>query len=103
MNTACSGVIKLEPLMNYLKQYKDGLMTEQIEQGNSLPNHFKYLHFLSIIVLQAFQDQAQLNSAQFFDLIIGIYQSLNESNEGVEKYDDILKYVDNFQPQVILP
>ena len=33
MNTACTGVIKLEPLANYLKQYKEGAAMEQIEQG----------------------------------------------------------------------
>ena len=41
MNTACTGVIKLEPLMNYLKQYKDGTMAEPIQQGNCLErSHF---------------------------------------------------------------
>ena len=34
MNTSCTGVIKLEPLANYLKQYKEGSVVEQIEQGS---------------------------------------------------------------------
>jgi hypothetical protein len=33
MNTTCTGVIKLEPLANFLKQYKEGAVVEQIEQG----------------------------------------------------------------------
>jgi hypothetical protein len=35
MNTACTGVIKLEPLANFLKQYKEGAVVEQMEQGKS--------------------------------------------------------------------
>jgi hypothetical protein len=34
MNTACTGVIKLQPLANFLKQYKEGSVVEHIEQGN---------------------------------------------------------------------
>ncbi len=33
MNVTCTGVIKFEPLADYLKQYKDGAAIEQIEQG----------------------------------------------------------------------
>lgn len=33
MNTTCTGLIKIEPLINYLKQYKEGAAVEQIEQG----------------------------------------------------------------------
>jgi hypothetical protein len=51
-------------------------------------------------VLQAYQDHPQLNSTQFFDLVAHIYQILNETIEGGEKFDDLLKYIDNFQPQV---
>lgn len=104
MNTACTGVIKLEPLMNYLKQYKDGAMAEQIEQG-MLHRNAKRLIFqlIVIIVLQVYQEHGQLSSTQFFDLIVHLQQALNEHAEGTgEKFEDLLKYIDNFQPQVYL-
>ncbi|CAF4551796.1 unnamed protein product [Rotaria sp. Silwood1] len=83
INTTCTGVIKLEPLANILKQYKDGTVTEQIEQ-----------------VLQTYQDQTQLSSTQFYDLLINIHQTLNETMGGGEKFDDLLKFVDSQQPQL---
>ena len=33
MDTTCTGLIKLEPIANFLKQYKEGTATEWVEQG----------------------------------------------------------------------
>jgi hypothetical protein len=54
-------------------------------------------------VLQAYEDHPQLISTQFFDLLVNIHQTLNDSMGvgGGEKFDELLKYIDNFQPQVI--
>jgi hypothetical protein len=38
MDITCTGLIKLEPIANYLKQYKEGAAIEWIEQGKSLKN-----------------------------------------------------------------
>ncbi|CAF2853599.1 unnamed protein product [Rotaria sp. Silwood2] len=83
MNTTCTEAIKLEPLANILKQYKDGTVIEQIEQ-----------------VLQTYQDQTQLSSTQFYELVVNIYQTLNETMGGGENFDELLKYIDAQQPQL---
>jgi hypothetical protein len=46
MDTTCTGLIKLEPIANYLKQYKEGAAIEWIEQGKSL----KYLLKFSALI-----------------------------------------------------
>ena len=43
MNTTCTGVIKLEPLANVLRQYKEGAVTEQIEQGKLTIKIYRFL------------------------------------------------------------
>ncbi len=102
MDTTCTGLIKLEPIANYLKQYKESAATESIEQGRKSIS-FELSTLIDFrIVLQAYQDQPQLSSTQFFDFLINTYQTLNENIEGGEKFDDVLKYVDNLQPQVLL-
>jgi len=55
-------------------------------------------------VLQAYEDHPQLISTQFFDLLVNIHQTLNDSMgvDGGEKFDELLKYIDNFQPQVFI-
>jgi len=56
-----------------------------------------------MIVLQAYEDHPQLSSTQFFDLLVNIHQTLNDAMGGSgEKFDELLKYVDNFQPQVFM-
>ena len=101
MDTTCTGLLKLEPIANYLKQYKEGAVTESIEQGRPAKKLFIGVFRVDfLIVLQAYQDHSQLSSTQFFDLLVNTYQTLNENVEGGEKFDDVLKYVDNLQPQV---
>ncbi|CAF0960589.1 unnamed protein product [Adineta steineri] len=80
INTSCTGLIKLEPLINILKQYKEGAAFEHIEQ-----------------VFETYQDHSQISREQFFDLIINIYQTLNEALNGEEKLDDLTKYIDSQQ------
>jgi len=41
-----------------------------------------------------------LSSTQFFDFVVNIHQTLNEAMGSGEKFDELLKYIDNFQPQV---
>ena len=105
MNTSCTGVIKLEPLANYLKQYKEGSVVEQIEQGSKhTPERERERDLLfsnSIhLVLQTYQDHPKLTSTQFFDLIMTIHQTLNESSGGNEKVEELLKFIENFQAPV---
>ncbi|CAM4762867.1 unnamed protein product [Rotaria magnacalcarata] len=78
MNTTCTGVIKFEQLTNILKQYKEGAALETIE-----------------LALQSYQDQTQLSSTQFFDLLNNVHLALNDAMGGGEKFDDLLKYVDS--------
>ncbi|CAF4348482.1 unnamed protein product, partial [Adineta steineri] len=84
INTSCTGLIKLEPLINILKQYKEGAAFEHIEQ-----------------VFETYQDHSQISREQFFDLIINIHQTLNEALNGEEKLDDLTKYIDSQQSPVL--
>ena len=58
--------------------------------------------FLLKIVLQTYQDRPQLSSTQFFDLLTNIHQTLNEALAGGEKFDELLKYIENQQSQVLI-
>lgn len=61
---------------------------------------FNDTKFVFLIVLQAYQDRPQLSSTEFFDLVVNLHQTLNEAMEGGEKFEELLKYIDNFQAQV---
>lgn len=52
------------------------------------------------LVLQTYQDHPKLTSTQFFDLIMTIHQTLNESSGGNEKVEELLKFIENFQAPV---
>lgn len=96
--------------MIFLKQYKDGSANEQLDQGerererrtglqcrSSLTNDFS----LSIqLVLQQYQDHSKITSKQFYDLMVNLHQAFNEVLGGTEKFDELLKFVENQQPQV---
>jgi hypothetical protein len=43
-----------------------------------------------------------LSSQQFYDLLITIHQTLSEAVDAEEKFDELLKYIDSQQPQVLI-
>jgi hypothetical protein len=43
-----------------------------------------------------------LSSQQFYDLLITIHQTLSEATDAEEKFDELLKYIDSQQPQVLI-
>jgi hypothetical protein len=53
-------------------------------------------------VLEAYQDHPKLSSQQFYDLLITIHQTLSEAVDAEEKFDELLKYIDSQQPQVLI-
>ncbi|CAF0966176.1 unnamed protein product [Adineta ricciae] len=82
LNTTCTGLLKLEPIVNILKQYKEGTVVDHIDE-----------------VLELYHDKQQLTNEQFFDFLVTIHRTLNEALGGEERFDELLKYIESQQPQ----
>lgn len=61
---------------------------------------FCFIYFFLTKALQVYQDQTQLSSTQFYQLLVNVHQILNESMGGGEKFEELLKFIENQQPQV---
>ncbi|UJR33360.1 hypothetical protein I4U23_020808 [Adineta vaga] len=83
LNITCTGLLKLEPIVTILKQYKEGSVVDHIEE-----------------VSETFRDKQQLTNEQFFDFLVNIHQTLNDALGGEERFDELLKYIESQQPQM---
>jgi len=70
-------------LFVFLRQYKEGSLVEQVEQ-----------------IAQKYVEQTKLNKDEFYEFLVDLHQTFNETLGGNEKFDDLIKFIDNQQPQL---
>ena len=47
-----------------------------------------------------YQNHPKLTSTQFFDLLVHIHRTLKETLGESQKFDELLKFIENQEPQV---
>jgi hypothetical protein len=92
-------MIKSKRIVVPVLQYKDGSVAEPIQNGNP-SSHCRAFAQKYHVALAKFASLVKMNKDDFHRLMIDTYEALNESLDGTEKFNDLVKFLDTQQLQV---